>query len=77
MLRAGALAEAEIAAAVAARTGTDADHDLYPRLVAAAVIAVNNVCQQQFIRAGAATGMKELLTEALTQLTAGLPEPGG
>lgn len=76
MLRASALAEVEIAAAVAARTGTDADHDLYPRLVAAAVIAANNVCQQQFIRTGAAAGMKELLTEALTQLTAGLPEPG-
>jgi AcrR family transcriptional regulator len=75
MLRAGALAEAEIAAAVAARTGTDADRDLYPRLVAAAVIAANNVCQQQFIRTGAATDMSKLLTEALAQFAAGLPEP--
>jgi AcrR family transcriptional regulator len=76
MLRAGVLAEAEIAAAVAARTGTDADRDLYPRLVAAALMAATNVCQQQFIRGGAATDMKDLLTEALTQLAAGLPEPG-
>jgi AcrR family transcriptional regulator len=75
MLRAGALAEAEIAAAVAARTGTDVDRDLYPRLVAAALMAATNVCQQQFIRSGPATDMKELLTEALTQLAAGLPEP--
>jgi hypothetical protein len=37
---------------------------------------VSNVCQQQFIRTRAATGMKKLLTEALTLLTAGLPEPG-
>jgi AcrR family transcriptional regulator len=74
MLRAGALAETEVAAVVAARTGTDIERDLYPRLVAAAVIAANNVCQQQFIRTGAP--MNELLTEALTQLTAGLPEPG-
>jgi AcrR family transcriptional regulator len=75
MLRAGAVAEVEIAAAVAARTGTDVDRDLYPRLVAAAVMAANNVCQQQFIRAGATADMKELLTEALSQLAAGLPEP--
>ena len=37
MLRAGAIAEAEIAAAVAVRTGTDVDRDLYPRLVAGAL----------------------------------------
>jgi AcrR family transcriptional regulator len=76
MLRASALAEAEIAAVVAARTGTDMDRDLYPRLVAAAIMAAYNVCQQQFIRAGATADIKELLTEALTQLAAGLPEPG-
>ena len=76
MLRAGALAEAEIAAAVAARTGTDVDRDLYPRLVAAAVIAANNVCQQQFIRAGATADIKDLLADALSLLAAGLPEPG-
>lgn len=76
MLRAGAVAEAEIAAAVAARTGTDVERDLYPSLVAAAVTAANNVCQQHFIRSGGTTDMKELLTAALTQLEAGLPEPG-
>jgi AcrR family transcriptional regulator len=75
MLRAGAIAEAEIAAAVADRTGTDVDRDLYPRLVAAAVMAANNVCQEKFIRSGATVGMSELLTDALTQLAAGLPEP--
>lgn len=75
MLRAGAIAEAEIAAAVAVRTGTDVDRDLYPRLVAAALIGANNVCQQQFIRTGATADMKALLTEALTRLAAGLPDP--
>lgn len=76
MLRAGAVAEVEIAAAIAARTGTDVDRDLYPRLAAAALIAANNVCQQWFIRSGTAADMKKLLTEALALLAAGLPEPG-
>ena len=61
---------------LAARTGTDADRDLYPRLVATTVIAATNVCQQHFIRTGATADMKALLTEALRQLSAGLPEPG-
>jgi AcrR family transcriptional regulator len=75
MLRVGAIAEADIATAVAARTGTDVDRDLYPRLVAAAVMAATNVCQERFINGGANANMRELLTEALTQLSAGLPEP--
>jgi AcrR family transcriptional regulator len=75
MLRAGATAEAEIAAAVAERTGTDLDHDLYPRLVAAAVIAATNVASQQWIRGGAESDIETLLTEALDRITAGLPPP--
>jgi AcrR family transcriptional regulator len=75
MIRAGALAEAEIAAAVAERTGTDVDRDLYPKLVAAAVMAATNVAMQQWLRTEAATDMGTLLTEALAQLAAGLPPP--
>jgi AcrR family transcriptional regulator len=75
MLRAGASAEAEIAAAVAERTGTDAGKDMYPWLVAAALTAATNVAQQQFIRGGGTGDMAQLLTEALTQLAAGLPPP--
>lgn len=75
MLRAGATAEEEIARAVADRTGTDADRDLYPRLVAAMVIAVNNVCQQQFISSGGVLDMRDLLSEALALVAAGLPDP--
>jgi AcrR family transcriptional regulator len=76
ILRAGAGAESEIAAAVAERTGTDIDRDLYPRLVAAALIAAYNVCQQQYLRTNATIDLQDLLTEALAQLAAGLPEPG-
>lgn len=75
MLRAGAIAESEIAAAVAERTGTDVDNDMYPWLVAAALTAVTNVAQQKFIRGGAADDMAALLTEALAQVAAGLPAP--
>jgi AcrR family transcriptional regulator len=77
MLRAGAIAEAEVAAAVAERTGTNVDRDMYPRLVAAAVMGVNNVAQAEFTRRGGAPAadMGALLTEALTQLAAGLPPP--
>ncbi|MFI5841244.1 TetR/AcrR family transcriptional regulator [Catenuloplanes sp. NPDC051500] len=75
-LRAGVRAEAEIAASVAARTGTDAGRDLYPNLVAAAVTAANNACQQRHIASDGAASMRDLLTEAFTLLAAGLPEPG-
>jgi AcrR family transcriptional regulator len=75
MLRAGAIAEREIAAAVAARTGTDADRDLYPNLVAAAVMAATNVAMQHWLRTEATADMGKLLTEALAQLPAGLPPP--
>lgn len=75
MLRAGTLAEADIAAAVATRTGTDVERDLYPHLVAAAVMAAQNVCQVRFIKSGGKADMEQLLTEALRQFAAGLPEP--
>jgi AcrR family transcriptional regulator len=75
MLRAGAIAEAEIAAAIAERTGTDVDKDMYPRLVAAALTAAVNVAQQQFMHGGGTGDMAALLTEALTRLAAGLPPP--
>jgi AcrR family transcriptional regulator len=74
-LRASALAEAGIAAAVAERTGTDAEHDLYPRLVAAAVMAASNVAMRQWLRADPPVEMEPLLLDALAQLAAGLPTP--
>lgn len=75
MMRAGVRAEAEIAAAVAARTGTDVARDLYPSLVAGAITAANNACQQQFIARDTAVPMRDLLIEALSLFAAGLPEP--
>ena len=75
LLRAGALAAAEIAAAVAERTGTDLKQDMYPHLVAAAVVAAENVAVQQYLRADPPVAMNLLLPEALAQFAAGLPTP--
>ena len=74
-LRANAVAQAQIAAAVAARTGTDADRDLYPRLVAAAAGAAVNVATEHFLRADPPVPMDRLLTEAFDVLAKGLATP--
>jgi AcrR family transcriptional regulator len=74
-LRASALAEAEVAAAIAERTGTDPKHDLYPKLVAAAVMAAANTATQHWMESDPDTPVERLLTEALDQLIAGLPTP--
>ncbi|MFY1634430.1 TetR family transcriptional regulator [Solwaraspora sp. WMMB335] len=75
MLRAAALAEAELAAAVAERTGTDVKHDLYPGLVAATVSAAVNTATRHFVYADPPASMKHLLLDALDQVAAGLPVP--
>ncbi|MFI9639295.1 TetR family transcriptional regulator [Micromonospora sp. NPDC051925] len=75
MLRAGAVAEAELAAAVAERTGTDLRRDLYPHLVAASVSAAVNAAMRHFVRADPPIPIERLLPDALAQLAAGLPAP--
>ncbi|MEU4237221.1 TetR family transcriptional regulator [Actinoplanes sp. NPDC026619] len=72
-LRAAATAESALADAVAARTGTDAAKDLYPNLVAAAVLAAQNVVSQSFL--SNRTSMQALMTNALRQISEGLPPP--
>ncbi|WP_436519789.1 TetR family transcriptional regulator [Actinoplanes sp. HUAS TT8] len=78
ILRAGADAEHAIGAAVAERTGLDVDKDLYPKLVAATVLAANNVVVLQFLDGGGVVSRETvpaLLAEALGQIRAGLPQP--
>jgi hypothetical protein len=74
-LRAGAIAEAEIAAAIAERSGTDIKHDLYPWLVAATIIAAVNAVTQHWLRADQPVELERLLIEAIDRLAAGLPTP--
>lgn len=75
LLRASARAQAEFAAAVADRTGTDLGRDMYPHLVAGAVLAANEVAQAHFLRAEPPVPLAQLLTDALAQFAAGLPAP--
>ncbi|GAA0510180.1 TetR family transcriptional regulator [Paractinoplanes deccanensis] len=77
-LRASADAEAALAAAVAARTATDPESDLYPKLVAAIVMAATTAATKHLLSAGChLTEMKPQLVTALQQIAAGLPEPPG
>jgi len=74
-LKAGAIAERECAVAIAERTGTDADRDLYPRLVAAAITAAVQTANEHWLRADPPVPMAPLLREALNLFAAGLPAP--
>jgi MftR C-terminal domain len=74
-IRASAVAEAELAEAIAERTGTDVTRDLYPKLVAGAVGTAINVATDHWLRLDQPTPMAPLLREALHQLAAGLPTP--
>jgi len=74
-IRANAAAEAEIAAAIAERTGTDLTRDLYPKLVAGVVGSAITVAMEHWQRADPPAAMGPLLRDALRQLAAGLPVP--
>lgn len=75
MIKAGAIAEAELAAAVAERTGTDVTRDMYPRLVAGAVGTAFAVVAEHWLRADPPVSIMTLLDDALRRLAAGLPAP--
>lgn len=75
MLRAGATTEAEIASAVADRTGTDLGRDLYPHLVAASVTAATNTAMARHLRTDPPVPLGRLLADALVGIAAGLPTP--
>lgn len=74
-LKGGTIIEAELAAAIAERTGTDAARDLYPRLVAGAVGAAIRVVTEQWLHAEPPVPITSLMEDALRRLSAGLPEP--
>lgn len=75
MVKAGAAAGGDFAAAVAARTGTDAETGLYPGLVAAAVPAAQQTAADRWLRADPPVPLLPLVREALGLLAAGLPDP--
>ncbi|MEU4114975.1 TetR family transcriptional regulator [Kitasatospora sp. NPDC028055] len=75
LFRGGAQTRAGLTAAVAARTGTDPDRDLYPKLVAAAALSALQVANEHYLVADPVVPFKSLFAEALRQLAAGLPDP--
>ncbi len=74
-LMAGIAADSALAAAIAVRTGTDVDTDLYPRLVAAAVTTAVHIATDHWMRADPPVPLGPLIADALRQLAAGLPDP--
>jgi AcrR family transcriptional regulator len=73
--KANAVAQAELAKAIAERTGTDVAGDLYPQLVAAAVGAATTVATTHWLRADPPIPIAPLLRDVLARLAAGLPVP--
>ncbi|MBB4909398.1 acyl-CoA-like ligand-binding transcription factor [Actinophytocola algeriensis] len=74
-LKAAAAVEAEFAAVVAERTGTDPELDLYPKLVAAAVGGAMAVAVEHWLRTEPPGAVTDLLRDAFAQLSQGLPTP--
>jgi AcrR family transcriptional regulator len=72
-LRAGAQAQEALAAAIAERTGTDPENEMYPHLVAATVLAAQNVANAAFMATG--RSLDEFVRDAMRQVSAGLPPP--
>jgi AcrR family transcriptional regulator len=73
--RANAVAQDELARAIAERTGTDVARDVYPNLVAAVVGAGSAVAVECCLRADHAGSLVPMLREVFGQLAAGLPDP--
>jgi AcrR family transcriptional regulator len=61
--------------AVAERTGTDAECDLYPRLVVAVVRAVGDAAAEAYVRADPPVPITDLIRDGFAAVSAGLPEP--
>jgi AcrR family transcriptional regulator len=74
-LRANAVAQRALAAAVAERTGTDAARELYPVLAAAAIVAASSAAVEHWLRAHPPLAINVLIREAVGRVSAGLPMP--
>ncbi len=75
MFRVNAEATATLTAAVAERTGTDPQHDVYPELVATVIGAAMGVTMRRWVVADPPVPFTPLLRDVFTRLAAGLPEP--
>jgi AcrR family transcriptional regulator len=67
--------EQGLAAGIARRIGADLERDLYPRLVAAAVIGATRVTIEHWLRTESDLAFPSVLRDALERVAAGLPLP--
>jgi AcrR family transcriptional regulator len=74
-LKAQSVVQRAIAEAIAERTGTDVDRDMFPRIVAGAVTAASDVGIDQWLNADKPTSLVSNIRLALRQLANGLPIP--
>jgi len=72
-LKATAVIEQGLAEGVARRIGADVEHDLYPRLVAAAVTSATRVTIEHWLRTESGLPFPLVLRNALQRVAAGLP----
>jgi AcrR family transcriptional regulator len=75
ILQASVRARSELARAVADRTGTDAERDLFPILVAGAALSAQQAAIDLWLRADPAVDLLTLLRSAFTQVAHGLDSP--
>ncbi|MEV7184490.1 TetR family transcriptional regulator [Kitasatospora sp. NPDC093102] len=75
IVKANAAAQQELAKAIAQRTGTDIERDVYPELVAAVVAAGSAVAVERSLRADDPVQLGAVLAQVFEQLAAGLPVP--
>ncbi|WP_433714860.1 TetR/AcrR family transcriptional regulator [Nocardia sp. CA-084685] len=61
--------------AIAARTGTDAARDLYPRLVVGTIGAIYQAATATYVHADPPVLLTALLRQAIDEVAAGLPAP--
>jgi AcrR family transcriptional regulator len=61
--------------AIAERTGTDPERDMYPRLVAAMIRAVGDAATDMYVRSDPPVAITALLRSAFADVAAGLPAP--
>jgi AcrR family transcriptional regulator len=61
--------------AIAERTGTDPERDMYPRLVAAVVRAVGDTAMETYAKSEPPVAMTDVMRTGLAAVAAGLPEP--
>jgi AcrR family transcriptional regulator len=60
---------------IAERSGTDPDHDMYPRLVAAVMGAVGDAAMEAYARADPPVAITTLYRQGMAAVAAGLPQP--